>query len=203
MKKKIRFLVVTLATCWLGLASTESAAIIMQNVSPDRMMTFRDHFNIQWEQCIDHFSDEDVSDAQLECNELISAWRGAKGESLLHMAATANDLLLAKKLITAGSDINLPDESGVTPLLISIRNHNFELAEYLLETGADPNIDSYENITPLMVAVVEEKIEFVKLLLKYGAKVNQTTPKGVSALVIANVRGFEDIAKLLVSKGAK
>jgi len=44
---------------------------------------------------------------------------GPEGKAPLHIAVAAGDVRLAKRLITAGADVNLEDASGTTPLALA------------------------------------------------------------------------------------
>ena len=44
-----------------------------------------------------------------------------------------------KVLLGAGADINLPDPDGVSPLLLSIMNANWDISKHLILAGADVN----------------------------------------------------------------
>ena len=58
--------------------------------------------------------------------------------SLLY-AARENCLECVKVLLAAGADIDLPDPDGVSPLLLSIMNANWDVAKHLILSGADVN----------------------------------------------------------------
>ncbi|HET9218537.1 MAG TPA: ankyrin repeat domain-containing protein [Terriglobia bacterium] len=58
--------------------------------------------------------------------------------SLLY-AARENCLECVKVLLAAGADIDLPDPDGVSPLLLSIMNANWDISKHLILSGADVN----------------------------------------------------------------
>ena len=58
--------------------------------------------------------------------------------SLLY-AARENCMECVKVLLGAGADINLPDPDGVSPLLLSIMNANWDISKHLILAGADVN----------------------------------------------------------------
>lgn len=93
-------------------------------------------------------------------------------------------LNILKYLIENGSEINMRNKYGETPLLTFIRfsgahssgekpneNNNFIVVEYLLENDADPNLVE-ENSgfqTPLTYCSFHPGLKIMKLLIKYGA----------------------------------
>ena len=58
--------------------------------------------------------------------------------SLLY-AARENCMECVKVLLAAGADIDLPDPDGVSPLLLSIMNANWDISKHLILSGADVN----------------------------------------------------------------
>ena len=44
-----------------------------------------------------------------------------------------------KLLLSQGAMINIPDNRGWTPLIISVYHNYLNIVEILLENGADPN----------------------------------------------------------------
>lgn len=72
------------------------------------------------------------------------------GLTTLHYAARDGHTEIARLLIEAGMDVDMPtpgDQS--TPLLVAAINGNYDLAMFLLEKGADPRLASEDGATPL------------------------------------------------------
>jgi uncharacterized protein len=61
------------------------------------------------------------------------------GFTPLLYAARENCLACVKVLLDSKADINLPDPDGVSPLLLSIMNANWDISKHLILAGADVN----------------------------------------------------------------
>ena len=57
------------------------------------------------------------------------------------------------ELIRGGADINLPDPSGTTPLVLALMNLRFDAAQTLIDLGADIQAWDFYGQTPLYAAV--------------------------------------------------
>ncbi|HEY2380507.1 MAG TPA: ankyrin repeat domain-containing protein [Terriglobia bacterium] len=68
--------------------------------------------------------------------------RPAGGLTALLYAARQGCTGCAKALAEGGADLNLADPEGVSPLLLSILNMNFDVAAYLIQKGA--NVDKWD-----------------------------------------------------------
>jgi len=119
----------------------------------------------------------------------------------LLFAAREGHAEMARMLVEAKANLNLPSANGTPPLVVAIIDNHIQLARYLVEAGADPNIaDEYHKRAPLFAAIEMRNLNFppetppphpnpgdplelIKDLLKKGANPNlqsNTTP----------VRGF-------------
>lgn len=92
-----------------------------------------------------------------------------------------NDLEALKKETENGTDINLQNQYGWTPLHIAIRRDRRDMVAYLLEQGAD--IDRVDGVgwTPLMEAVMDDMPELCKFLIDNGADVSIANARGGTA----------------------
>ncbi len=123
----------------------------------------------------------------------------------LLFAAREGNLEMARILVDAKADLELPSANGTHPLVVAITNNHIELALFLLEKGADPNaFDNFYRRTPLFAAVeirdrdftrdtappvedARDPVDLIKALLARGANPNlrtNTTP----------VRGFMQVS---------
>ena len=136
---------------------------------------------------------------------------GLGGASPLITATRNEHVVLIKKLLKRGVDVNRPAQNGWTPLKSAAQQGNLDIVKVLLDAGADPNIADNTNYTPLMNAVSGEHEDIVKLLLKFSADPNVQSGEnpedgdwepGRTALMDAAVSGNVLIARELLKQGA-
>lgn len=90
--------------------------------------------------------------------------------SLLHIASTTDRSDVTQHLITKGSDVNVLDKDGKSPLYYC---QSQEVAKLLIDAGAEVNHPSILGKTPVHYACISNASpEVLKLLLKSGALVN-------------------------------
>lgn len=58
------------------------------------------------------------------------------------VAATTDDSEMAELLIRSGSEVNGPDENGMTPLHIAVEERHASVVRVLLENGADSTVQA-------------------------------------------------------------
>ena len=83
--------------------------------------------------------------------------------------------------------VNLTDDNGDTPLMLSSRIGHTEASKILLGMGANIDAQNIDGITALMLAVHNNHVEVVKLLLDNKANVNLNAGGGLTALRTAKV----------------
>ena len=95
---------------------------------------------------------------------------GVKPPSVdIHTATFMGNLDAIRQHINAGSDLNVKDQYGSTPLIIATTFGKTDVAKSLIEAGADMNITSNEGATPLHTTAFFCRTEIVKALLEKGA----------------------------------
>ena len=106
-----------------------------------------------------------------------------------------NDLEAFKKEFENGTDVNLQNYYGWTPLHIAIRRDRRDMVAYLLEQGAD--IDKVDGVgwTPLMEAVMDDMTELCAFLIEKGADVNIANERGGTAGLLVQKFGRESMVK--------
>uniref|UniRef100_UPI003F4B25E1 ankyrin repeat domain-containing protein n=1 Tax=Brachyspira catarrhinii TaxID=2528966 RepID=UPI003F4B25E1 len=114
---------------------------------------------------------------------------------------------LVRKLIDLGADVNLPAQSGFTPLMAS--HNNIAIAELLIEKGADIEAKDDYGINALVYASSDENEEMVKFLLAKGADANTVCEIENEDMVIsptplmnAAYNGNINIINMLLENGA-
>lgn len=126
-----------------------------------------------------------------------------------HKAASSGDMEIAEELTKLGSDPNIRDRFGVTPLMMAARWSGISMVKRLLAYGADVNMQTYDGVTALhfLASRVEGDAgdagaEMIHLLCDGGADTEKRNEAGTTPLLEA--AGCDNIAAFqsLLSKGA-
>lgn len=127
----------------------------------------------------------------------IDSYRG------LHLAAAQGDLVAAKQLVESGSDINVQDAHGRTPLMVATYSRNTGLAKFLIEHGADVNVLDVQRYDMLTIAAVLNDVDLVTLAIDSGADAGLvTSPYDGTALIAAAHLGHVEVVGALIKAGA-
>ena len=127
----------------------------------------------------------------------------------IHTATFFGNLDAVKQHINAGSDLNVKDEYGSTPLNIAATFGKTDIALALINGGADIQTTNSEGSTPLHVAAFFCRTEIVKALLEKGADKSLTNNYGSTPLMsvsgpFSEVQPFyQEISKNLGQFGLK
>ncbi|MFC1841966.1 ankyrin repeat domain-containing protein, partial [Candidatus Dependentiae bacterium] len=131
-----------------------------------------------------------------------SGQASAKEEALAKEDLKAKDIQKAIDLIEKGADVNVINESGMSPLYAAVMLDNVELVTLLLQKNANP--EPSEMASPLVINVMlGRKREITKLLIENGANVNMQINEGSQTpLMLAVFKNDLELATLLIEKGA-
>ncbi len=127
------------------------------------------------------------------------------GRTLLHWAGGAGALRVVQRLLQLGTDPNLRDRGGHTPLY-AVANEcasefGAEVVRALVKAGADVNAcGGVMRATPLHMAARRGHVEIARVLLECGAAVNARDRKGDTPLTRAVNCRRPLVAQLLVSR---
>ena len=110
----------------------------------------------------------------------------------LQIAALQGNVDAIGQHIDAGSDLNVKDEYGSTPLIIAITFGKTEAALALIEAGVDMRITNNQGATPLHIAAFFCRTEIVQTLLDNGADKKALNNSGATAFETI-ARPFEDV----------
>lgn len=66
-----------------------------------------------------------------------------KGDPPVHLAIAAGDVECVRILAQHGSDLEMPDHNGVSPLLRAVQKDREEIVRFLLKSGVDTETDLY------------------------------------------------------------
>ena len=101
-------------------------------------------------------------------------------------------------------DPNIPDDTGMFPVIWASMNGHKDVIQTFLEYGADVNVNApfrgYANA--LYVACEKGQEDTVQLLLEHGADVNADGRNSRRPLYTASYRGHKKIVELLIEYGA-
>lgn len=102
----------------------------------------------------------------------------------IHSAAGGNgDVQTVQGYLDRGTDVNLKDEAGATPLHYAAGAGRLPIVQLLLERGANPNAKTATTEqTPLHVAAIGGHARVVQLLLHHKARANVTDVHGKTPL---------------------
>ncbi len=127
-------------------------------------------------------------------------------ETVLILAADANELKIIQLLVNAGAFVNDTDRNGKTALFFVLYHNNLPATEFLISKGADVNWADQNGTTPLMYISNpylpgdrKVKIAIAKSLLKAGADPGKVNPKNMkTALQIAIDNNYTEMVDLLL-----
>ena len=100
----------------------------------------------------------------------------------IHDAAELGNIEAVKQHLSAGADVNVKGEEGLTPLHLAAFGGHKEIVELLIAKGADVNAKGRSGWTPLHFAANGGHREVAKLLIAKGADLNAKTSDGVTPL---------------------
>jgi len=121
----------------------------------------------------------------------------------IHNAAHAGNIEAIKQHLAAGTDVNMKNKFGSTPLLYAANYGQKEITELLIANSADVNAINNGGFTPLHSAANSNHKEVVELLITAGADVNAVNLRGQTALDLAESKEQKEIADLLRKHGGK
>lgn len=167
---------------------------------------FSSYISAQTEDQITRFTKAAKFDDISEVKALIKAGvspnsMDPKGNPMLFLAARDNSFKVVDYLANLpGIDLNLPNISGETPLMIASIDGNLPIVQFLVvDKRAEINTPGW---TPLQYACTRGNLEVASFLILNGAKVNALSPSNTTALMMAIMSGNEYLVKYLLDKGA-
>lgn len=121
----------------------------------------------------------------------------------IHQASAEEDLDRVAALVAAGVSVDVKDNSGFTPLYLSVQGKHIDTVRFLLGKGADPNSENgNEKRPPLIEASEHGFTDVAACLLDHKALVNQGDIHNFTPLWWAACEDQTDTAEFLLSRGA-
>jgi hypothetical protein len=100
----------------------------------------------------------------------------------IHTATFMDNLSAVRQHIEAGTDLNIKDAYGSTPLMIAVTFGRAKIASELIEAGADLNITNNVGSTALHSAAFLCRTDIVRMLIEGGADKSIRNNFGSTAL---------------------
>jgi ankyrin repeat protein len=148
--------------------------------------------------------DHRAFDRMLKDDRAHANLKGPGGSTPLMYAALYGDADCIRRLLAAGADPNVKNESGATALMWA--TDSLEKTQLLIEHGANVNAVSDFGRTPLLIATGRSgSSPVVKLLLDHGANpsAHSVTLAGVmTPLAEAAFVGDDAVVRMLLDRGA-
>jgi len=107
------------------------------------------------------------------------------------------------KLLEGKSDVNLVDESGLTPIFYAIQEGHYDMVVALVEAKAKLEFATLDGHTLLMYAAEYKRLSILEFLINAARKqgldfINQQDNAGFSVLLRASLKGNEEVVQYLI-----
>ena len=129
--------------------------------------------------------------------------RGGYYETPLLAAFFQENTDIALSLLRRGADVNVIDESGMSPLHRASQSGDTDTVRMLLEHDAAVDILNSFGDTSFMLASLTGEIGVLRLLHQWGADVNFHNKDGLSPIEVATRAGHLNVVRLLIETGAQ
>ena len=114
--------------------------------------------------------------------------------------AEQGDLAGIERVLAAGGDIDMQDQSGRTAVMAATYANQVNAVRLLFERGANPNIQDDVLNNPFLYAGAEGYLDILKLANEAGADPGITNRFGGTALIPASEHGYVDVVSYLLEE---
>jgi len=147
-------------------------------------------------------NETDVADKQQKTQNEVAA-QTQKNIDLLFDAALDGDIVIVKKNLETGFDVNQPNQDMQSLLMLAGFNGHTALCEYLIKSGAHIEARETNGRTALMFASTGPFPKTVELLLQNEADPNSVDHlEKFTPLMHAAAEGHIEVVKVLLDNGA-
>lgn len=157
------------------------------------------------ERLIDAAKERDLDTLQKMCSigaDFQTAIHPKSGDTVLHVAASNNDMALVELCMGYGVDVDPMNSDGETPLHLAASKSDMQVVRLLVELGAELNISNGIGESPLMLVCRRGNAETARYLVEKKADVEAKTRLGDTPLQIAQRLGFQETVLALSMAGA-
>ncbi|XP_073849748.1 ankyrin repeat and death domain-containing protein 1B isoform X17 [Macaca fascicularis] len=123
------------------------------------------------------------------------------GETPFFLSVEGGHEECSKVLLTAGSDINIPNKLNISSLQIATRNGHASLVNFLLSENVDLHQKVEPKESPLHLAVINNHITVVNSLLSAQHDINILNQKQQTPLHVAADCGNVELVETLLKAG--
>ena len=124
-------------------------------------------------------SDDELIETLLNSDGL--EWTDSEGRDLLINAVIYERDIIVEFLLNQGTNVNITDKNGFSPLHFAVQSGNLGITNILLKFDPNVNIKNAFGNSPIMMATLNFPLEGFEALLKNGADPHQKNNYGVSA----------------------
>ena len=131
----------------------------------------------------------------------VSTYKYGEEWTVLHRAATEGSVIMARRFIDNGAQIDARDSSGATALYHAAENGRETVVRLLLGAGANVEAEDNKHLTALHIAANKKHAAVVQALLDHRANL-EASFEGLTPLFMAAMNTDEPTMRLLLVKGA-
>ena len=184
----------------LVFAAALAAALVAG--APAAAQTYSDGYKFL--QAVEKSDLDTVKELSNKNSTIVNSRDLSDGHSALHILIKRRDAPWLRYMLTLGTNPNLADKQGVTPLMLASQIGFVEGIEMLAQKGAKVDEPNDAGETPLMLAVHKRDVPMTRILLAAGADPDRSDNSGRSARDYAKLDGADSpILEAIVKQDGK
>jgi ankyrin repeat protein len=171
----------------IKLAVAAGAAALLFAAAPAAAQQYSDGYKFL--QAVEKSDLTTVKELVAKNSTVIDSRDISDGHSALHTAIKRRDSGWLRYLLSLGTNPNLADKKGVTPIMLASQIGFVEGIEMLAQRGAKIDASNDAGETPLILAVHKRDIPMLRVLLAAGADPDRSDNSGRTARDYAKLDG--------------